>query len=174
MIFFSLFFLPKNREKHTRETSRTDLSLMTRAGCQIPHFRMRFFSVSSGSFLISPGRSHSRAAAAFLTFFYLFIFFPHERLSPSLSLRTSERAHGPGFDLHLRRATCCSWPGGRCVSSKENPLHSVTVAARTAVLPLRCAALCQNGDREPSGPSQLSAGETGGGRRGERWQKTTC
>lgn len=25
-----------------------------------------------------------------------------------------------GFDLHLRRATCCSWLGGRCVPSKEN------------------------------------------------------
>lgn len=115
---------------------------------------MRLFYIFSGRFLISPGRSHK-----------LSISVPHVFLSPRASERASAQA---GFGLHLGRATCCSWPGGRCVSSKRNPLHSVTVAARTAVLPLRRSALCQNGDCEPSGPSQLSAGERrrreGGGR----------
>lgn len=62
-----------------------------------------------------------------------------------------------GFWFTFRLCHLLFLAGGCCVSSKKNPLHSVTVAAKTAVR--RCAALCQNGAWKLTGPSQLSAGE---------------
>lgn len=71
-------------------------------------FHMWFFHVLSRSFLISPGRSDSSVPSRL---------FPHELLSCLSLCPSSARV---GFDLLLRRATRCSWPAGRCVSSKRN------------------------------------------------------